>query len=90
MTPAWASGYHLWRGIELGDRTQQFARITEDHAEILEILIGQVWEDGEINPILVKTLRILGHAKLFEPLSNIVHYTVTKSGFRTSEPEEKV
>ena len=71
-------GYRLWRGIKLGDRTQHFATITKDNAEILEILICQVREDGEIDPILSKALRILGHAKLFEPLSKTVHNTATK------------
>ena len=39
----------------------------------LEILIRQVREDGEIDPILGKALRILGHAKLFQPVCNLLH-----------------
>jgi hypothetical protein len=68
----------LWRNIKLGDRTQHFATITKDNAEILEILIYQVREDGEIDTVFSKALRILGHAKLFEPLSETVHDTATK------------
>ena len=37
------------------------------------MLIRQVGKDREINAIFGKTLRILGHAELFEPIRNLLH-----------------
>jgi hypothetical protein len=39
----------------------------------LEVLIRQVTEDRNIDPILGKTLRVLGHSELFEPVRNLLH-----------------
>jgi hypothetical protein len=36
-------------------------------------VIGQVGEDGEINAVFSKTLCILGHAKRFEPVPDLLH-----------------
>ena len=60
--------------FELSDRTQDFATITEDDAQFLQVLIGEVSKDREINAVLCKTLRVLGHAELFEPVSNLLHW----------------
>jgi hypothetical protein len=38
-----------------------------------EMLIGQVGENGDINVVLGKPLRVLGHAKLFQPVPNFLH-----------------
>ena len=45
----------------------------EQHADILEVLIGQVGEDGKVNVVLGKALRVLGHAEFFEPVRNLLH-----------------
>ena len=45
----------------------------EQDAKILEVLIGQVAKDRDINAVLGKTLRVLGHAELFEPVRNLLH-----------------
>jgi hypothetical protein len=71
--------YRLWRGTKLGDRTQDFATITKDNA--------QVWQDREIDPVLGKTLRVFGHAELFQPVGNLLHRApcpADPSGFWTS------
>src|SRR5580704_10021748 len=65
--------YRLWRGIKLGDRTQHFATITKNDAEVFEVLIGQVREDREINPVLREALSVLGHTEIFEPVRNVLH-----------------
>ena len=61
------------RVVKLGYRAQHLAPITEHDADFLQVLIGQVGEDGEINAVFSKTLRILGHAELFEPVRNRLH-----------------
>ena len=45
----------------------------ERDAEIFEVLIGQMTEDRDIDVVLSKALRVLGHAELFEPLRNLLH-----------------
>ena len=47
--------------------TPHLPTITEDDTEIFQVLISQVAKDGELNAILSKTLRVLGHAERFEP-----------------------
>ena len=39
----------------------------------LEVLIGQMGQDGEIDVVLGKTLAVLGHAELFEPVPDLLH-----------------
>src|SRR4029077_12766399 len=34
--------YRLWRGTKRGDRTQDFATITKDNAQVFQVVIGQV------------------------------------------------
>ena len=60
--------------FELSDRTQDFATITEDDAQFLQVLIGQVGKDREINAVFGKTQSVRGHAELFEPVSNLLHW----------------
>ena len=45
----------------------------ERDAELLEVLIGQVAKNRDINVALGKALRVLGHAELFEPVRNLLH-----------------
>jgi hypothetical protein len=47
--------------------------VSEDNTEVLQILIRQIGEDAEIDSILSETLRVLGHAKFFEPIGNLLH-----------------
>src|SRR5215831_18906846 len=44
------------------------------NANLLEVLISQVTQNGELNMVLGKTLCVLGHAELFEPLCNLMHW----------------
>ena len=52
---------------------QHLTPITEENADVLEVLIGQVAKDRKINAVLGKALRVLGHAELFEPVRNLLH-----------------
>ena len=47
--------------------------MSERDAELLEVLIGQMTEDRNIDVVLGKALRVLGHAELFEPIRNPLH-----------------
>jgi len=40
---------------------------------VFKMLIGQVGENREINAVFSKTIRVLGHAELFEPVRNLLH-----------------
>ena len=42
-------------------------------ANVLEVLIGQMGEYGEIDLVLSKALAVLGHAELFEPVPDLLH-----------------
>jgi hypothetical protein len=38
--------------------------------DIFEVLISQMWERRDINPILGKATGVLGHSEFFEPIRN--------------------
>ena len=78
----WGNGCHSRNGnrrcgfiavIEVGNRTQNLRRCPSRDAEVFQILIRQIGKDAEVNPVLVKTLRVLGQAELFEPIRNLLH-----------------
>src|SRR6516225_7114607 len=58
---------------KLPDRPQNFQSVPESDAELFEMLIGEVGKDGEIYSVFGKTLRVLGHAELFEPNGDLLH-----------------
>ena len=66
--------------VELGYRAQHFAPMAEQDAEFLQVLIGQIGKDREINAVLGKALRVLGHAELFEPVRNLLHCGAPSDG----------
>ena len=43
------------------------------NANLFEVLIGQVTQNGEINIIVSKALNMLLHSELFEPVRNLLH-----------------
>jgi hypothetical protein len=45
----------------------------ERHTKSIEVLIRQFAENVDIDVALGKALRILGHAKLFEPVGDLLH-----------------
>jgi hypothetical protein len=48
-------------------------------ADIFEVVISQMRECRNTNPVLGKALRILGHAEPFEPVRNLLHRSPTCS-----------
>ena len=63
----------LLDAVDIGNRAQHFAAIAEDDAKLFQVLIGQFAKDREINAVFSKTLGVLGHAELFEPVGNLLH-----------------
>jgi hypothetical protein len=47
--------------------------LPERDANHIEILIGRMAVRRDSNPIFSKALRVLGHARLFEPVRNLRH-----------------
>ena len=71
-----SGGYRRRRGCrtsQLGNGREQFTPMPERNADVLEILIRQMPEYGNVDFVIDKTVRILGHAKLFEPVRNLLH-----------------
>jgi hypothetical protein len=70
--------FDLGRGLRRGrdsasklrNRCQHLSPISEQDADVLEILIGQMAENGEINAILGKALSVFGHAELLSQSAN--------------------
>src|SRR6516164_956408 len=44
------------------------------NADVLEVLIGQMSEYRNIYFVIGKTLHVLGQAKLFEPICDLLHW----------------
>jgi hypothetical protein len=60
------------RVVEVGYRAEHFAPITENDTQFLQVLIGQVGKNREINAVFSKTLSVLGRAELSEPVRNLL------------------
>jgi hypothetical protein len=52
--------------------------------EVFQVLVCQMAENREIDIVISKTLGVLGHAELFEPISNLLHRRLYR---RLSEPK---
>ena len=56
------------------------------NADLFEVLISQIGKDGKINIVVGKTLRVLGHAELFEPVRDLLHRRLRADLPNSSEP----
>ena len=45
----------------------------ERDTKLFEVLIGQIAKNGGVDVTLGKTIRVLGHAELFEPVGDLLH-----------------
>ena len=45
----------------------------DGHAKPIEVIVRQFAENLYIDIVFSKTLRVLGHAELFEPVGNLFH-----------------
>ena len=61
------------RAAKLADGREHFAPMPDRHANVVEVLIGQMAQHRDINIVLGKPLDVLGHAEIFEPVCNLLH-----------------
>ena len=61
------------RAPKLLDSREHYPPMREQHANVLKVLIGQMAKCCETNPVFSKTLGVLGHAELLEPVGNLLH-----------------
>ena len=61
------------RTAKLADGREYLPPMPERHANVLEVLIGQMAQYRDIDLVLGKALGVLGHAELFEPFRNLLH-----------------
>jgi hypothetical protein len=75
--------FRRWRrrNGKFANRAQYFAPITKNDAHFLQVLIGQIGKNREINTVFGKALRVLGHAEFFEPVRNLLHCGVLRLQF---------
>ena len=57
---------------KLRNRRQHLSSMAEQDADLLKVLVGQVAKDRDIDSVLGKTLGVLGHAEVFEPVRNLL------------------
>ena len=57
--------------IEVGNGSLHLAAMTEQDSELVEVLVHQLGEDANVDPVLGKTLRVLPKPQLLEPLRNL-------------------
>src|SRR6516164_1548215 len=62
---------------KLTDRREYLSPMPKGDADVFEILIGQIAKYRDINTVLGKGPRVLGHAEFFEPVSNLLHRGVS-------------
>jgi hypothetical protein len=65
LSPGGGLGCCGGRACQLADGSEHYPPMPKQDADIFEILISQMGECRNINPVLGKTLGILGHAELF-------------------------
>jgi hypothetical protein len=70
--------------LHAGDRAQHLATMSEEDAEILEILLRQIRNDREVNGILGKALGVLTQSKRSQPLRNTGHAEPVVCGCNSS------
>jgi hypothetical protein len=61
------------RTAKLPDGGKHYPPMPQQYANVLQVLIGQMAECRDIDSVLGKALRVLGHAKFFEPVRNLLH-----------------
>jgi hypothetical protein len=66
---------------KLTDGRKNFSPVSERNSDVFKILIGQMAEYRDIDSIFGKALGMLGHAKLFKPIRNLLHRSTSCRGF---------
>ena len=50
--------------------------------DVHKVLISQMGENRDIDAVIGKGFRVLGHAELFEPVRNLLHLQLRMNGSR--------
>jgi hypothetical protein len=67
------NAFSYGRAPKLLDSRKHYAPMPEQHADVLKVLISQMAKCCETNSVFSKTLRVLEHSELFEPVGNLLH-----------------
>ncbi len=59
--------------VKLGDRAQHLAAVPERKAELFEVLLREIVDDGKVDGILGEALAILGQPERCQPFRNGTH-----------------
>ena len=59
--------------FQIGYRTRHLAAIAEQDAELFKILIRQIGEDAEVDPVIGKALCVLPKSDLLKPVGDLLH-----------------
>jgi hypothetical protein len=55
------------------NRCQHLAPMAKKNPDVLEVLISQMGKNRDIDAFIGKGFSVLGHAKPFEPVRNLLH-----------------
>ena len=69
--PSGDAGFVLPDDLKIGNSAKHLSAMAEQDADVLKVLICQIAENRDIDPIFSKTLRVLGHAEFCEPVRNL-------------------
>ena len=70
-SPNGDAGFVLPDDLKIGNGAKHLSAMAEQNADVLKVLICQIAENRDIDPVFSKTLRVLGHAEFFEPVRNL-------------------
>ena len=68
------------RSRKLSNCSHYFSAMPDGHAKSIKVLVRQLAENLNIDVVLGKALRVLGHAELFEPVRNLLHCGPSSGG----------
>jgi hypothetical protein len=64
------------------NRCQHLAPMAKKDPDVHKVLISQMGENRDIDAVIGKGFRVLGHAELFEPVRNLLHLQLRMNGSR--------
>jgi hypothetical protein len=71
---------------EFSDGRQYFPAVPEQDADVLELLIGKMGKDRDVDAVLRKCAGVLGQAEPCEPIGYFLHRRPRPADFRPCEP----
>jgi hypothetical protein len=71
---------------EFSDGRQYFPAVPEQDADVLEVLIGKMGKNRDVDAVLRKRAGVLGHAELCEPIGYFLHRRPRPAEFGLVDP----